>query len=138
MERLDSAIKIVSAVAGAVISFFFGGWNVLLTILLSSVAIDYITGVIAAGMEGKLNSTIGLKGIAKKVAIFFVVAVAHMLDIALGNDMHVLRNATIFFYIANEVLSIFENVGRIGIPIPGVLEKAIHVLNEKSEKGEGK
>ncbi len=61
-----------------------------------------------------------------------------MLDVALGNDMSVLRNATIFFYITNEVLSIFENVGRIGIPIPGVLEKAIHVLNEKSEKGEEK
>lgn len=133
MERIDLIIKYLSAGIGAIISFTFGGWNTLLSILLAFVVIDYISGVVASGIEAKLKSSTGMKGIAKKVAVFIIVAVAHMLDIALGYEGHILRDATIFFYIANEVLSILENVGRIGLPIPSVLQKAIDVLNEKGK-----
>lgn len=131
--------KYISAGVGAVISFVFGGWNTLLSILLAFVILDYVSGFIAAGTEGKLNSSVGMKGIAKKVGVFFVVAVAHMLDVALDYDGHILRDATIFFFLANEALSILENVGRIGVPIPRVLQKAIDILSDKSdEKGEKK
>ncbi|QDX95648.1 holin [Brevibacillus laterosporus] len=81
-------------------------------------------------VEGKLKSKIGLIGIARKVFIFAMVAVAHLLDTALG-DQHVFRNATIFFYLANEVLSIIENAGRIALPVPEVIKKAVDVLKEK-------
>src|SRR5690606_32556064 len=133
---MDKIFQFIVAFGGATASFLFGGWSALLSILLAFVVIDYLTGIIAAGVEGKLNSTVGLKGIAKKVAVFFVVAAAHMLDTALGYDGHVLRDATIFFYIANEALSILENVGRIGLPIPSVLQKAIDILNEKGKGDE--
>ncbi|MGR6117294.1 phage holin family protein [Aeribacillus composti] len=134
---MENIIKYVSAGIGAFVSFMFGGWSPLLSILLAFVVIDYVSGFVAAGIEGKLNSSTGMKGIAKKVAVFFVVAVAHMMDVALGYDGHILRDATIFFFLANEALSILENAGRIGVPIPGALKKAIDILNEKSE-GEGK
>ncbi|WP_027410376.1 holin family protein [Anoxybacteroides tepidamans] len=133
MERVDLTIKYISAIIGAVISFTFGGWHTLLSILLAFVILDYVSGFIAAGIEGKLNSSTGMKGIAKKVAVFFVVAVAHMMDVALGYDGHILRDATIFFFLANEALSILENVGRIGVPIPSALQKAVDILSDKSK-----
>jgi len=136
---VENIIKYASAGIGAVISFAFGGWHTLLSILLAFVILDYVSGFFAAGIEGKLNSSTGMKGIAKKVAVFFVVAVAHMMDVALGYDGHILRDATIFFFLANEALSILENAGRIGVPVPGALKKAIDILNEKSEReGEDK
>ena len=134
---MENIIKYASAGIGAFVSFMFGGWSTLLSILLAFVVIDYVSGFFAAGIEGKLNSSTGMKGIAKKVAVFFVVAVAHMMDVALGYDGHILRDATIFFFLANEALSILENAGRIGVPVPGALKKAIDILNEKSE-GDGK
>ncbi|WP_240927433.1 phage holin family protein [Paenibacillus thiaminolyticus] len=108
----------------------FGGWPALLNVLLIVVAIDYVTGVMASGAEGKLKSSIGLIGIARKVFIFFVVAVAHQVDSVLG-DQHLLRDAAIFFYLANELLSIIENGGRLGVPLPAVIKKAVEVLKAK-------
>lgn len=104
----------------------------MLGILLAFVIIDYVTGVIAAGCQGKLSSTIGFKGIGKKLAIFALVAVAHLVDTAMGNA-NLIRDAAIFFYLANELLSIIENVGVIGVPIPEVLKKAVDILKGKSD-----
>lgn len=107
----------------------------MLSILLTFVALDYVTGFLAAAKEGKLNSEVGLWGIAKKVAIFFVVAVAHLVDTALG-DAHLFRDAAIFFYLANELLSITENTGRLGVPIPGAIQRAVEVLRGKGERAQ--
>lgn len=115
---------------GVIVAHAFGGWPALLTVLLIIVAIDFVTGVMAAGAEGKLKSSIGLIGIARKVFIFLVVAVAHQVDSVLG-DQHMLRDATIFFYLANELLSIIENGGRLGVPLPAVIKKAVEVLKAK-------
>jgi toxin secretion/phage lysis holin len=128
---LDNVIKTAVAVSGAVASYLFGGWSSLLSILLTFVVLDYITGVVAAGKEGKLNSEVGMWGIAKKVGIFAIVAIAHLVDTALG-DAHLFRDAAIFFYLANEILSITENLGRLGVPIPTVIQKAVEVLRQKS------
>lgn len=130
---MENIIKTLIAVGGAAASFLFGGWSALLNILLAFVVIDYISGVVAAGKEGKLSSEIGLWGIARKVAIFAVVAVAHLIDTALG-DAHLFRDAAIFFYLANEVLSITENIGRLGVPIPDKLKQAVDVLKGKGEE----
>ena len=133
---MENLIKTLVAVGGAAASYLFGGWSSLLSILLTFVVLDYITGVVAAGKEGKLSSEVGLWGIPKKVAIFAIVAVAHLVDTALG-DAHLFRDAAIFFYLANELLSITENLGRIGVPIPGAIQRAVEVLRGKSE-GEAK
>jgi toxin secretion/phage lysis holin len=130
---MESVFKMLIAFGGAAVSFLFGGWSALLGTLLAFVIIDYITGMIAGALEGKLNSQVGFRGIAKKVAIFFIVAVAHMVDVSLG-DNHLFRDAAIFFYIANELLSITENAGKIGIPIPDKLLNAVEVLRGRSEK----
>ncbi len=137
-DRLNwgGIFKLVMAGGGACISYLFGGWNQLLGILLAFVIIDYIAGVFASAIEGKLSSDIGRRGIAKKVFIFVIVAVAHLVDAALGNG-NFFRDATIFFYLANETISILENSGRIGLPIPEVLQKAIEILKGKSQ-GEAK
>jgi toxin secretion/phage lysis holin len=126
--------KVGSTALGGVIGYLYGGWSVLLGILLTSVLIDYATGMMAAFVEGNLKSEIGFKRIPKKVMIFAMVAVAHLVDRAIGTN-DIFRDATIFFYLANELLSIIENAGRIGLPVPEQMKQAIEVLKGKSEKG---
>jgi len=129
---VENLVKTVVAVGGATASYLFGGWSSLLTILLTFVVLDYITGVAAAAKEGKLNSEVGAWGIVRKVGIFVIVAVAHLVDRALG-DAHLFRDAAIFFYLANELLSMIENTGRLGAPIPPALQRAVEVLRGKAE-----
>jgi len=127
---MENFFKSVVAIGGAAASYLFGGWSALLSILLTFVAMDYISGVLAAAKEGKLNSNIGLWGIARKVSIFVVVAIGNLVDTALG-ESHLFRDAAIFFYLANEVLSITENIGRLGAPIPTIIKDAVEVLRNK-------
>jgi len=127
---MENIFKTIAAVGGAAASYLYGGWSHLLTILLTFVVLDYITGVAAAAKEGKLNSEVGAWGIVRKVGIFVIVAVAHLVDRALG-DAHLFRDAAIFFYLANELLSMIENTGRLGAPIPPALQRAVEVLRGK-------
>ncbi|MGG1534501.1 phage holin family protein [Brevibacillus agri] len=129
---MENFFKSAVAVGGAAASYLFGGWSPLLAVLLTFVAIDYVSGVVAAGAEGRLKSKVGMIGIARKVFIFAMVAIAHLVDTALG-DQHVLRDATIFFYLANELLSIIENAGRVGLPVPAPIQKAVEVLKGKGD-----
>jgi toxin secretion/phage lysis holin len=126
-----SIFKTVVALGGGAASYLFGGWSSLLGILLAFVVIDYITGFWAAGAEGRLASEVGLKGIAKKVFIFVMVSVAHLADQAVGTE--IIRDAAIFFYLANELLSIIENSGSIGLPVPPVIVQAVEILKGKGE-----
>lgn len=125
---MDKIFQSVVAVSGVITSFLFGGWPLLLNIFLAFVVIDYITGLIASGIQGQLNSKVGWKGIARKVVIFLIISVAHMIDVLLETQNNMIRNAVIFFYLANELLSIIENAGRIGIPIPRILLNAVEAL----------
>lgn len=133
MDRLDVIFKAIVAGAGATTGYLFGGWSTLLQVLLVFVIIDYLTGMLASGIDGRLSSKVGFRGIAKKVMIFIIVAVAHMVDKAMGGEMSMVMDATIFFYIANELLSITENAGKIGIPIPEKLLNAVEVLKGKEK-----
>lgn len=110
----------------------FGGWSALLSILTLLIILDFISGLLAAGIEGKLSSRIGFKGIAQKIIIFCLVSVAHIIDLLFGQAQFIM-DATIFFYMVNEMLSIIENAGRVGLPIPKFLVRAIERLKEKSE-----
>ena len=134
MIYLDNAIKIAVGLGGGLASFLFGGWSALLQTLVLFIVLDYVIGVMVAGYHGQLNSKVGFKGIAKKVLILLLVATAHQIDLLLG-DGSLVRDSVIFFYLANELLSILESVGRTNLPIPNVLRKAVETLNSK---GEGK
>ncbi len=131
MEFKD-IVKYVAAIGGSLVTYLFGGWSALIKILVAFVVIDYVTGVLAAAINGKLNSDIGLKGIAKKVFIFIIVACGHLVDNAMGTQ-DIVRDAAIYFYIANELLSILENAGEIGLPVPDILKNAIERLKGKEQ-----
>lgn len=141
MEERAHAIKAGAATIGVVVGYLWGEWTVMLKALLILVCIDWLTGWAAAWIHGELRSRKSYIGIAKKVSIFLLVTVAHVIDTVLG-EMHYLRDAVVFFYLANELLSICENAGRMGMPMPPVLRNAIEVLESKAgggkEKGEQK
>ena len=128
----DIIYKSSATVIGAGVGYLFGGWSVLLQILLTLSAIDYASGLLASGVEGKLSSKIGFKGIAKKVMMFCLVALGHLIDKAVGEGDTV-QTAIIFFYLGNEALSILENAGRTGLPVPKQIKDAVTIL-----KGRGK
>ncbi|MGX1457042.1 toxin secretion/phage lysis holin [Bacillus thuringiensis] len=137
MERIDVLLKTFVATFGGFCGYFLGGWDATLKILVIMAAIDYITGVVAAGYNGELKSKVGFKGIAKKVVLFLLVGVATQLDTALGSNSAI-REATIFFFIGNELLSLLENAGRMGIPLPQALTNAIEILGGKQKQEEKK
>lgn len=132
MEQLGTFLKFLIAIGGSIVSYLYGSFDSLLMIFTGLVVIDYVTGLLASGIEGNLSSKIGFKGIAKKIIIFGLIAVAHFVDQLLGNTQ-LIRDATIFFYMANELLSIIENAGRLGIPIPAFLKNAVNLLRNKSK-----
>lgn len=131
----EKLVKASVAVGGSVLSYLFGGWSVLLKVLLTFVVADYATGVLASALEGRLSSAIGARGISKKVTIFLFVALAHLADTVLGNETSFIRDAAIFWYLANELLSIIENAGRIGVPVPPMVMKAVEILRGKGGDG---
>ncbi len=130
MEKLTIIYNGMTLGIGACVGFLYGGASGLLIALVTLAAFDYLTGLVASGYEGKLNSKVGFRGIAKKVMMFALVAVAHQIDVIIGNS--ILMDMVIFFYLGNELLSILENAGRTGLPIPDQLKQAIQVLKGKS------
>lgn len=127
---METVGKWIMAVGSAAASYFFGGWSGVLGALLVFVIFDYLTGVWAAGATGELKSKIGMIGIARKVFIFAMVAVGHLVDGIMG-DGHLFRDTVAYFYIANELLSLIENGGKLGAPIPPVIKQAVEVLKGK-------
>ncbi|MEK4674796.1 MULTISPECIES: phage holin family protein [Bacillus] len=138
MDRIDVVLKTFIATFGGFCGYFLGGWDATLKVLVTMAVIDYVTGIIAAGYNGELKSKVGFKGIAKKVVLFLLVGVATQLDVALGSNSAI-REATIFFFIGNELLSLLENAGRMGIPLPQALTNAVEMLGgkQKQEKNKG-
>ncbi|MEJ8306676.1 phage holin family protein [Saccharibacillus sacchari] len=125
-------IKGAAGAVGAVVGFLFGGLSMLINLLLILVVVDWLTGWAAAWMRGELRSRVGFNGIVRKVAIFAVVAIAHLIDGVLG-DMHTFRDAVIFFYLANELLSVVENMGKMGVPMPPIIRNAVHIFENRTK-----
>ena len=133
---MENTIKCITGFIGAVFGFIFGAFDGLFYALIALIVIDYISGVLVAIVEKKLSSEVGFKGIAKKVVILSLVAVGHLLDDAVLGGGAVVRNAVIFFYIANEGISILENAGNLGLPLPNKLKAVLKQLKESSDEEE--
>lgn len=118
---------------GGVVGWYLGGFDGFLYALIAFVVVDYLTGVLRAIVEKKLSSRIGAKGIAKKVAIFLVVGIGHLADVYLLGDGAALRTAVIFFYVANEGVSLLENATAIGLPVPDKLKDVLAQLHNHQD-----
>jgi len=125
-------LKWLVTLVGGLLTSLLGGWDMALKVLVLFVVLDYATGLVAAYGEQNLNSRVGFRGIAKKILLFVPIAVAYWLDMLLGQE--ILRNLAIFFYIANEGLSMMENLGRAGVPFPVQIQEALEQL-KKAEGG---
>jgi len=132
-------IQGASGLVGAVVAFTFGGWSQLLSIFLVVILIDYITGVLAAIKDKTgLNSKIGFWGITRKALMFIVILLAHQMDILIGQDLGVVKSGAIYFYMANELISITENYGRLGLPLPNKVTRIIKILKNKDTSDDDK
>lgn len=125
-------IQIVIAAFGAVIGGFLGGIDGFMYTLIAFVIIDYVTGIMCAIVEKSLDSEVGARGIFKKVLIFLLVGIANMIDVNVIGQGAILRTAVIFFYLSNEGVSILENAGRLGLPIPEKLKAVLKQLRDES------
>lgn len=136
---MKNALCTFIGIVGSLLARLFGGWDAALVTLLMFMAVDYITGLIVAGVfhrsqksaSGALESRAGFKGLCRKGAVLLIVLVAYRLDIVIGTDY--IRNAVIIAFLANETISIIENAGLMGVPVPAVVTKAIDILKEKGD-----
>ena len=123
-----------SAIVSAIAHYYFGEIDGLMQALVSLTICDYITGVIVAGLRRELSSSIGFNGIAKKITIFIVVGLGHVIDRELLGGTALLRDAVLFFYLANEGLSILENAISIGLPVPDVIKDKLLAFHDQSKE----
>lgn len=143
MNGLKTMICTGIGIVGSTVAAAFGGWDAAMITLVSMMVIDYLTGVLVAGVfhnspkteNGALESKAGWKGLCRKGMTLLIVLVAARLDIILGTGF--IRDAVIIGYIANETISIIENAGLMGVPIPEAIKKAIEVLQQKGSEDNG-
>ncbi len=134
---MKNVLCVSSGAIGSCLAYLLGGWNEAIVTLLLFMAIDYITGLIVAGVfhkskkteSGALESRAGWKGLIKKGCTLLIIVVANRLDMQLGTSF--IKDSVCIAFITNELLSIIENAGLMGLPIPSAITKAIDILNEK-------
>ena len=135
MKEFWNTIQFIFTAVGGWLGYFLGGCDGLLYALIAFVAIDYITGVMCAVIDRKLSSAVGFKGIFRKVLIFLLVGIANIIDVQVVGTGAVLRTAVIFFYISNEGVSLLENAGHMGLPIPEKIKTVLEQLHDRAENG---
>ena len=133
MENILNWIKGAAAVIGGIAAYIWGGWDPLIIVLVAMVSIDYITGVINAGLQHGLSSQVGFKGLLKKIVIFMIVAVGTLIDRIIPATNAAVRTAVCMYYIANEGLSILENAAEMGLPLPSALKKVLGQIRREDE-----
>ena len=136
MKEFWNMIQLIFAGIGGWLGYFLGGCDGLILALLAFVVIDYITGVMCAIADKKLSSAVGFKGICRKVLIFLLVGIANILDVQIIGTGSILRTAVIFFYISNEGVSLLENAGHLGLPIPVKIKIVLEQLHDRAESEE--
>lgn len=133
MRTFWNMVQMVITGIGGWLGYFIGGCDGLIMALILFVVVDYITGVMCAISDHALSSEVGFRGICRKVLIFLLVGIANVLDVEVIRTGSVLRTAVIFFYISNEGISLLENAGHLGMPIPEKLKLVLEQLHDKSE-----
>lgn len=144
IDLIWTKVQMAITAIGGWLGYFVGGMDGLLTALLILMTIDYITGIMCAIVDRQLSSAVGFKGICKKVLILMLVGVAHIVDLHVVGTGEALRSAVICFYLSNEGVSVLENAGRLGLPIPEKLKAILAQLHDKlpaadntTDKGDG-
>lgn len=135
MKEFWNTIQLIFSAVGGWLGYFLGGCDGLLYALVAFVVIDYITGVMCAIINRELSSEVGFKGIFRKVLIFLLVGIANIIDVQVIGTGAVLRTAVIFFYISNEGVSLLENAGHLGLPIPEKIKTVLEQLHDRAENG---
>lgn len=133
IESIWAKIQFAITVLGGALGYFLGGLDGLLIALILFVVLDYITGVMVAIIDKELSSEVGFKGIFRKIIIFCLVGVAHIVDANIIGTGSGLRTAVIFFYLSNEGLSILENSAHLGLPIPEKIKNVLTQLRDNEE-----
>ena len=133
MKEFWNMIQLAFTAIGGWLGWFLGGCDGLLFALIAFVVIDYITGVMCAINDHTLSSEVGFRGICRKVLIFLLVGIANILDVQVIGTGSVLRTAVIFFYISNEGVSLLENAGHLGLPIPQKLKDILAQLHDRAD-----
>ena len=128
---IDKIISLIASEAATIFIYLFGGIDVALTCLIVAIILDYVSGMIKAYNKKQLSSKIGFSGILKKIGILILVMLSVLVDRVTGNT-GAIRTLVIYYFVANEGLSVLENLGESGIPIPNAIKKALKVLKEQS------
>lgn len=136
MKDTMQTIQALITATGVFVGWFLGGFDGFMYALLAFVVIDYLTGIMVAILEKKLSSEIGFRGIFKKILIFILVGIGNIIDVYIIGNGSAVRTAVIFFYISNEGISIFENIAKIGLPIPEKLKRALEQINTEDKSNE--
>lgn len=134
LQTIWHTIQAGIAGVGAWLAAYLGGLDGLIYALIIFVAADYITGVLAAINERRVSSAVGFRGISRKILIFTLVGLAHLIDTQIIGTPGVLRAAVIFFYLSNEGISLIENATRLGLPIPAQMREALDVIANRADK----
>ena len=134
MKEFWNGIQLVFAVIGGWLGWFLGECDGLMYALIAFVIADYVTGVMCAVSDKRLSSEVGFNGICRKVLIFVLVGMANILDMHVIGTGCVLRTAVLFFYISNEGVSVLENAGHLGLPVPAKLLDVLEQLHEDAEQ----
>ena len=134
MKEFWNTIQLAFTAVGGWLGYFLGGCDGLLYTLLAFVVLDYVTGIMCAVADKKLSSAVGFRGLFRKVLIFALVGVGHLLDVQVLGAVGVLRTAVIFFYLSNEGVSLIENAAHLGLPIPAKLKAVLEQLHDRAEK----
>ena len=135
MKEFWNTIQLIFSAVGGWLGYLLGGCAGLLYALIAVVVIDYVTGVMCAIINRELSSAVGFKGIFRKVLIFLLVGIANIIDVQVIGTGAVLRTAVIFFYISNEGVSLLENAGHLGLPIPEKIKTVLEQLHDRAENG---
>ena len=131
MKQIWSGIQLAFTAVGGFLGWFLGGVDGFLYALIAFTVIDYITGVMCAVTDKNLSSSVGFKGICRKVLIFTLVGIGNIVDVYVLGQGGVLRTAVIFFYLSNEGVSILENSAHLGLPIPEKLKEVLEQLHDR-------
>lgn len=135
MKKMEKVFNSLVAITATFFTYLFGNWDLALQVLIIFMVLDYLTGVIYAYTIKTLNSEIGFKGLIKKCMILAVLIVGVALDRMLGNNgTWVFRTLVAYFYIANEGISLLENISNLGVPVPSKIKNALEQLNKDDEE----